>query len=176
MLRTARGDEEAFRLLVARWENQLFAFLYHMVGSVDEAEDLAQDVLLRVYAKADRYRPQGKFPSWLFRIAGNQARSWLRRRRIRRWMHFDLARHDRPDPGLPPDDDLARKQLREAVRRALARLPARQRQAVLLRRYHGLSYLEIAEALGTTRAAVESLLQRAAAALRRDLAREVDLV
>ena len=83
--------------------------------------------------------------------------------------------HDQQSTGNSPERDLERKQLQRLVRRAIGKLPVRQREAVVLRRYQGMSYREIAETLGTTGAAVESLLQRAAAALRKDLAGKVEL-
>ncbi len=175
MARTAEEDTEAFRCLVQQWEQPVFAFLYHMVGSREDAEDLTQETFVRVYTWANRYRPTGRFKSWLFRIAGNLARSSLRRRRLLRWIRFDANAHDRPDPGPRPDAVLATKQRQAAVRAALARLPGRQRQAVILRRYQELSYEEIAETLGTTVAAVESLLQRAAANLRLSLQGKVTM-
>jgi len=169
MQRTAAGDERAFQQLVARWEQPVFAFLMHMLGSVEEAEDLAQDTFVKVYDQAPRYRPEGRFRSWLLRIAGNKARSVLRRRKILRWVPFDLARHDQASSGDDPGRSLERRQTTSQVQAAVAELPERQRAAVVLKRFQGLSYKEIAEVLGTTVPGVESLLQRAAAALRQRL-------
>jgi RNA polymerase sigma-70 factor (ECF subfamily) len=170
MQRTAAGDEVAFQQLVARWEQPVFAFLMHMLGSVEEAEDQAQDVFMKVYDQAGRYRPDGKFRSWLLRIAGNRARSLLRRRKILRWVNFDLTSHDQSAPGDDPMQSLARQETIQQVRAAVATLPERQRAAVVLKRFQGLSYKEIAEVLDTTVPAVESLLMRAADALRQRLA------
>ncbi len=169
MQRTAAGDEQAFQQLVARWQQPVFAFLLHMLGSVEEAQDLAQDTFVKVFDQAGRYRPAGKFRSWLLRIAGNKARSVLRRRKVLRWVNFDVARHDRPAPGDDPGRDLERRETVDQVRAAVAALPERQRAAVVLKRFQGLSYQEIAEVLDTTVPAVESLLQRAAATLRQHL-------
>jgi RNA polymerase sigma-70 factor (ECF subfamily) len=145
-----------------------------MLGDVEEAEDLSQDTFVKVFGQADRYRPEGKFHGWLFRIAGNLARSRLRRRKLVGWLRFDPVVHDRGAGGPGPDDDLAAAERARAVRAALARLPERQRAAVTLHRYQGLKYREIAEVLDTTLPGVESLIQRALAALRRDLAGKVD--
>jgi RNA polymerase sigma-70 factor (ECF subfamily) len=174
MERIAQGDERAFQVLVERWEGPLFAFMARMLGDAAEAEDLAQETFLRVYAQAGRYRAANRFRSWLFRIGGNLARSRLRRRRVLRWVRFEPGLHDRAASGPAPDRALEREEVRSAVQEALDRLPDRQREAVILRRYQGLSYREIASALGTTEAAVESLLQRAAMALRKDLAGRVE--
>jgi len=166
MQSVAAGDEVAFRRLVARWEQPVFRFLVHMLGSVEEAEDLAQDTFLKVWDEARRYRPDGKFRSWLLRIAGNRARSALRRRKILRWVSFDLASHDRSAPDDDPARGLERQETAARVRAAVAALPDRQREAVVLKRFEGLSYKEIAEVMQTTVPGVESLLQRAAAGLR----------
>jgi len=170
MTRVAQGDQEAFRLLVERWEAPVYAFLERMMGSREEALDLSQEAFLRVYAQARRYRPLGQFRSWLFRIAGNLARSGLRRRRIVRWVRFEAPLHDRPAHTATPASDLARAEAQTEVRHALRALPARQREAVLLRHYAELSHREIAASMGTTVPAVESLLQRAMVTLRQRLA------
>jgi RNA polymerase sigma-70 factor (ECF subfamily) len=172
MARGARGDEEAFRLLVVRWERPVFAFLERMLGSREEAQDLGQETFIRMFQQAERYRPSGRFRSWLFRIAGNLARSRLRRRRIVKWVSFEPLLHDRPAADETQEDLVLRNERRRAVREALGRLPERQRQALVLRRYQDLSQEEIAEAMNTTVPAVESLLSRAMVALRMDLTRE----
>jgi len=169
MQRTAAGDEVAFRQLVARWEQPVMAFLVHMLGSVEEAEDLAQDTFLKVYDQAAKYQGAGRFRSWLLRIAGNKARSTLRRRKILRWVNFDLTSHDQAAPGDDPGQSLERQEAVDRVQAAVARLPERQRAAVVLKRFQGLSYQEIADVMDITTPAVESLLQRAAQGLRRQL-------
>ena len=169
MQRIATGDEDALRVLVQRWQRPVYGFLVHMVRSPQEAEDLTQDVFLKVHEQAGRYRAQGKFRSWLMRIAGNAARSVLRRRKIIRWISFDPSKHDRPARGDDPIQRLERDETIAMVQAAIDRLPARQREAVVMRRYQDMSYQEIADALGTTIPGVESLLQRATAALRREL-------
>ncbi len=169
MERIARGDAGAARILVERWERPVFAFVERMVGSREEAQDLSQEVFLRVCASARRYDRKGRFRSWLFRIAGNLARTSLRRRKILRWVPFRPEIHDRKGGGARPDDGVEREEERSRVRAALERLPARQRQAVLLRRFEEMSYREIASTMKISVAAVESLLQRAMKALRAEL-------
>jgi len=170
MRRTAAGEELAFQQLLARWQQPVFSFLAHMLSSVEEAEDMTQETFIKVFAQAGRYRPEGKFRSWVLRIAGNQARSVLRRRRILRWVDFNPAVHDHAATGPNPLQDLARRETSREVQAAVQSLPERQRQAVVLKRWQGLSYQEIAEVLETTVPAVESLLQRAADSLRQRLA------
>ena len=174
MARTARGEEAAFRFLVLRWEADVRAFLIHMLGSLEEAEDLTQDTFIKVFRQSGRYRPEGKFRSWLLRIAGNLARSRLRRRKIVGWLSFDPATHDVADDEPGPDENLDADRRARHVRAALADLPGRQREALTLHRYQGLKYREIAEVMQTTVPGVESLIQRALAALRRDLAGKVE--
>jgi RNA polymerase sigma factor (sigma-70 family) len=169
MARGAAGDHEAFRLLVARWERPVHAFLYRMVGSAEEAQDLGQETFLRVCAGAARYRAEGRFRSWLFRIAGNLARSHLRRRRVLQWLRFDPRQHDREARAPGPERQVERAEACRTLREALARLPHRQRQAVILQHYEGMSYDEIAAAMGTSVSAVHSLLHRGMLGLRREL-------
>jgi RNA polymerase sigma-70 factor (ECF subfamily) len=175
MARGAEGDEEAFRLLVRRWEGPLFAFLGRMTGSPEEAQDLGQETFLRVFREASRYRPQGKFKSWLFRIAGNLARSRLRRRKILEWVGLDRAPAGLASNEEAADVRMERDERRRAVRRALAELPERQRTAVILRRWEEMSVAEIAETLNTSVPAVDALLHRATERLRRTLARKEEL-
>jgi len=169
MERMARGDEEAARLLVRRWEGSVFAFLHRMLGSVEEAQDLGQETFIRVYREAWRYKAEGRFRSWLFRIAGNLARDSLRRRKIVSWVPFIVGAHDKETAGNDPSEGLEREERASKVRSAIAKLPPRQRQAVILRNYQDMSYSEIAETMKVTLPAVESLLQRGMAALRREL-------
>jgi RNA polymerase sigma-70 factor (ECF subfamily) len=171
MQRIATGEETAFRLLVERWERPVHAFLWRMTGSREEAQDLCQDTFVKVHAHARRYQPEGRFKSWLFRIAGNLVRSWARRRKLVGWIAFDRVAHDRPAQEPAPDAGLGRDDTQRVVTEALARLPGRQREAIVLRRFHDLSQQEIAAAMGVSEGAVESLLVRAMQALRKDLAR-----
>ncbi len=171
MARGAAGDDEAFRLLVERWEGVVFSFLLRMLGSRDEAQDLTQETFVRVIGSAGRYRPSGKFHGWLLRIAGNLARSRLRRRRVIRWLSFDAVLVDPPHEGPDALGEIEDRERRLEVRQAVARLPARQREALILKQYHDLKYEEIAQAMGVTTAAVQMLLHRALTALREDLGR-----
>lgn len=166
MAAVARGEEAPFGLLVRRWEGQVRRFLVAMLGSPEEAEDLAQETFIKVFREAGRYRPEGMFRSWLMRIAGNLARSRLRRRKIIGWLPFDASRHDRPAGNPDPQAVLEAGQTTAAVQGALAALPDRQRQALVLHRFAGMKYREIALAMDTTLPGVESLIQRGLSGLR----------
>lgn len=174
MAATATGEEMAFRLLVQRWEGQVKAFLIHMLGSVEEAEDLTQDTFVQVFRKARGYQPEGKFQSWLFRIAGNYARSRLRRRKILGWVSFKPEVHDRSNDLGNPGLDLEQAEAETLLRAAMAGLPERQKQALVLHRFQGLKYKEVAMAMDTTIPGVESLIQRAMAGLKKELAGKVE--
>ncbi|MBK7188937.1 MAG: sigma-70 family RNA polymerase sigma factor [bacterium] len=175
MARTAAGEEAAFRLLVDRWQRDVLAFLIHMTGSRDDAEDLAQETFVRVFRQAGNYRAEGRFRSWLLRIAGNLARSRHRRRRLLKWLPLDTEKHDVASSLPAADRGIEAEQTAQVVRAAIARLPERQRQALVLHRFQGLRYAEVAEAMGTTLPGVESLIQRALAGLRTDLARRGEM-
>lgn len=170
----ARGDQNALRILVERWERIVFAFLVRMLGSPEEAEDLCQETFIKLIGAAGRYEPEDKFRSWLFRIAGNLARGRLRRRRILRWLSLSEAQENIPAAGCDPLESLAGRETTDLVRSAVSRLPERQRQALVLKQYHDLSYREIADAMGVTVSSVQMLLHRAMTALRKDLANRRD--
>lgn len=173
---TAAGDAAAFRLLVERWSPRLLGFATRMLGRRDDAEDVVQETLARAFRAAPRYVAQGNFAAWLFRIAGNLARQELRRRKVRSWLLGTNTVSDAdfveslPAPRcFDPDGPLRDAETRASLARALARLPDRQRQAVLLRHVEGLSLREVAAALGASEHAAESLLARGVAGLRRGL-------
>jgi RNA polymerase sigma-70 factor (ECF subfamily) len=172
MTRVGRGDLAAFRALVDRYQNRLVNVLYQVVGDQSEAEDLAQNVFLKVYKAAGRYRPEAKFSTWLYRIATNTALNALKARRRRPMVSLDeMEEQGRPmnaPAGTPerPDRVLQRLEVVRAVQQALRQLPERQRMAVILHRFEGLSYQEIGEALSVSVDAVDAMLRRAKASLR----------
>jgi RNA polymerase sigma-70 factor (ECF subfamily) len=177
MLRV-RGDEaEAFEELMLRYQNRVVSLLAHITGHRDMAEDLAQDVFLRIYRARKRYVPGSKFSTWLFTIthnvAANAQRSLSRRREV------NLAAKGTADTGavsldsaavaasgLMPTRQLDKLELRDVVNMAVAALNERQREAVLLNKFEHLSYEEIAEVMQLTPSAVKSLLTRARTNLR----------
>ncbi len=178
MSASATGDEAAFRVLVERWERRVLAFFFRSLGSADDAADLAQETFIRLHRAAPTYVSRGRFAPFLFRIAGNLARNEIRRRSVRRlltWgesgvegdedavLSVEAADADRPDIVWTRTRDA------ERVRHALLKLPERQRVAVMLKRFEGFTQDEIAEAMGISVSAVESLLVRGMAALRKGL-------
>ncbi|MBZ0268587.1 sigma-70 family RNA polymerase sigma factor [bacterium] len=168
MIRGAAGDDDSFRILVERWQGRVRGYLARSLGSESEAEDAAQETFAKMCRAAGSYRADGRFASWLFRIAGNLARSRARRRKIVRFIPFDPAKHD--VPAAPHvEQDAGRRELRNALREALDRLPKRQKEAFVLRYDAQMSHSDIARELDTTVSAVETLLHRAKLALRERL-------
>ena len=177
MAAIAQGDTIAFRVLMERWWPRVFAFLVRALAHRSDAEDLTQETFLRLVRAASRYEPEGRFAAWLFRIAGNLARAEMRRRRVRGWLtgvarvQDDAVLESLPAPrAFDPDGPLANAEIRAALAHALARLPERQRLAVLLRYFEDLPLREVAAALGIRERAAESLVARGTARLRRALA------
>ena len=175
MAAIAEGDSTAFSILAKRWERRIYAFAWRSLGSADDARDITQETFIRVFQHAAAYKPGGRFASWLFRIAGNLIRNEVRRRKIRRILSLDFgdeAEHlhsTLADPTPLADAKHEREhQLRE-MHAAILKLPERQRIALLLKRFENLKQSEIAEILEVSEKAVESLLSRAMATLRREL-------
>src|SRR3984893_4843683 len=176
MLRVRDDEAGAFEELVERFQNRLVAVMNHVVGNAEEAEDLAQEVFLRVYRARKNYRPRAKFSTWLFTIANNLALNSLRSRQ--RKPVVPLAVHDsgplgpRPaeqlvhDRGGGPTHRLQQTELAAVIRQALDGLNERQRVAVVLNKFEDMNYAEIAEVMGLTTKAVKSLLSRARENLR----------
>jgi RNA polymerase sigma-70 factor, ECF subfamily len=170
MVRIRDGDMEAFRLLVEMHQARVIGTISKMLGSEAEAEDLAQQVFIRVWKSAPRYQPTAKFTTWLFRITRNLVFNELRRKR-----HFADQPEDAPEPversEREPDRVLLDEELQRAIQEAINQLPESQRIAIILRRYEELPYEEIAKVMGTTVPAVKSILFRARAELRERLAK-----
>jgi RNA polymerase sigma-70 factor (ECF subfamily) len=177
MLRVQRGDPGAFALLVERYWRRVCGRLYRQLGDRGEAEDLTQDVFLRVYRARARYRPRARFTTWLFFIARNVARNALRSRRRRPVVTgggdgpdaVPFLEEMLADTGEGPERPLQRAELASRVRSAVAGLERRQRTAVELFQFDGRSHKQVAEEMATTTKAVKALLARARGRLRERL-------
>jgi RNA polymerase sigma-70 factor (ECF subfamily) len=175
MVRVKEGDGESFALLVERHRTHVVHFLHRMMQNQALAEDLAQEVFLRVY-RSRSYEPTAKFTSWLFRIATNLAlnarrdgRNEVGQERLDREAE-DRSRRQVADTRPTAEQELLCEVRGEEVRRAVAALPGKQRVAVLMHKYEGMRYAEIAEALACSEKAVKALLFRAHETLRGRLA------
>jgi RNA polymerase sigma-70 factor, ECF subfamily len=170
MARIREGDMEALRLLVETHQARIIGTISKMLGSDAESEDLAQQVFIRIWKSAPRYKPTAKFTTWLFRITRNLVFNELRRKR-----HFADQAEETPEPteraDKKPDQVLLGEELQLAIQDAINRLPESQRMAIILRRYEEMPYEEIAKVMGTTIPAVKSILFRARAELRERLAK-----
>lgn len=169
----AKGDAASCRLLMERHLPRMVALARRMLGSQADAEDVAQEVFLRVWTHAERWQPgRAQFGTWLHRVATNLCLDRLRKRRPE---NIDnIPEPVSPDPR--PDENLEHRQLAERVEAALQMLPERQRTAIVLSHYQGLTNIEAAEILEVSVEAVESLLGRARRQLRVTLATEKDEV
>src|SRR5437870_7167515 len=184
MLDVKSGDDSSFELLLRKYRTPVVNFLYRMVRDAATAEDLAQEVFLRVYRARGQYLPTAKFTTWMFRIASNLALNALRDGRYRQMeISIDQSPVDysgdgaSDQPALEIADrqasielELIRRHRADQIRRAVESLPEKQRAAVLLHKYQELDYDEIAGVLGCSESALKSLLFRAYETLRVELA------
>jgi RNA polymerase sigma-70 factor (ECF subfamily) len=176
MLRVRDGDAGCFGALYDRHRAPLVQFLFRKVGSREVAEELAQEVFLRVHLARATYVPTARFTTWLYRIATNRALNWLRdHRREREELRPAEAmlggiRDPRGAEAVPMEERIDRERARRRLREAIDRLPGRQREVVRMRAYQDLEHVEIARAIETSSLAVRSLLCRAQSALRSRLA------
>jgi len=175
----ARNDiQGAFEALVERYQNRLVGILFHMVGSKEEAEDLCQEVFLRIYKARKGYRPRAKFSTWLFTIANNLALNHLRRKGRNKGLPLGDATGSQPISPVAkhlagregtPSSQMRQAELTDLVRDALGTLNEDQKMAVLLNKFEDMSYAEIAAVMGRSPEAIKSLLARARNQLREQL-------
>ena len=179
MGRAATGDHQAFEELVQRHQHAVVGTVAKMLGNPSEAEDIAQQVFVRLWKSAPRYKPSAKFTTFLFTITRNLVFNETRRKQRRKEHSLDEQEDDwhqqlAEEKTDQPDAQLLQSELRSAVDRAIARLPEKQRLAVVLRRYEQMPYEEIADVLDLSVSAVKSQLFRARAALRDSLQQFLD--
>jgi len=176
MLRVKEGDNGAFGALLERHRASVVYFLYRSVQNYAVAEELAQEVFLRVYRSRNTYQPTARFTTWLYRIATHLALNWIRDRRKERFQErlddHSLERPARQVSDRRPSTEhvLVSQVALDEVRRAVASLPERQRSAVVMHKYEELGYSQIAKLLSCSESAVKSLLFRAHEMLRARLA------
>jgi RNA polymerase sigma-70 factor (ECF subfamily) len=174
--RSIRGDAESFNQLILRWERPIYALAYRTIGREEDARDVCQETFLRAFRALPAFRGQAKFSSWLYRIALNLCRDWMRRERRVPVVQapegvdlLDLAAER--EPSEPIEELVARKDLTKLVERVMARLPEEQRTAIVLKEYHGLTFQEIADVVGCPLSTVKTRLYQGLTVLRRELAK-----
>jgi len=174
--RSTGGDLDAFNQLVVRWERPIFALAYRVIGREEDARDVCQDTFLRAYRALGGFKGQAKFSSWLYRIALNLCRDWIRRERRTPVAQapegvdlIELAGETSPSDSV--EELVARREIGRAVARAMADLPEEQRTAIILKEYHGLTFQEIADMLECPLSTVKTRLYQGLSVLRRQLAR-----
>ena len=177
MLRVRDGDTASFGLLLERHRIPVIHFVYRMIQNQAVAEELAQEVFLRVYRSRATYEPTAKFTTWLFRITTHLALNWIRdQKNERRQQSLDsetpegMAPLQVADLGPNVEQSMVRSARMDEIRRAIAALPDKQRAAVMMHKYQEMDYSQIAGVLHCSESAVKSLLFRAYESLRAKLA------
>jgi RNA polymerase sigma-70 factor (ECF subfamily) len=178
MLRVKAGDQTAFEYLVGKYRRPMLSFMYRMARNSAIAEDLAQEVFLRVYRSRETYEPSAKFSTWLYRIATNLAVNHARDTRHERpEVQVSLDEPDEesgatlelPDAALNAEQQIMRRERLRAIRKKIEALPEQQRLAVIMHKYQQMDYKQIAEVLKKSESATKSLLFRAYETLREQL-------
>jgi RNA polymerase sigma-70 factor (ECF subfamily) len=178
MLQVKAGNDSAFEYLVQKYRRPMLSFMYRMAHNSAVAEDLAQEVFLRVYRSRENYEANAKFTTWLYRIASNLAVNHARDTRHQRpenTVSLDEPDQDTgltmdlPDASLTAEDMIVKRERLAAIRKRVQALPERQRVAVIMHKYQQMDYRQIAEILKLSESAIKSLLFRAYETLRGQL-------
>ncbi len=176
MLRVKKGDLDAFNALITRYRNPVINTLCRITGVYDDAEDLAQEVFLRVYRSRKTYKAKARFTTWLFRIVRNIASNAVRDRNRRGKIQVLSGGLDKittirisasTQPG--PEEIVSGRDLQERLKKALTRLSFSQRTAIVLSRLEGMSYAEVADIMENSEGAVKMLVSRAKKILAKEL-------
>jgi len=175
--RSQGGDVESFNQLILRWERPIYALAYRVIGRDEDARDVCQETFLRAFRALPGFRGQAKFSSWIYRIALNLCRDWIRRQRrapvsqIPEDMDLgELAAQ--PGASETVEDLVIRRQLTGLVESAMSTLPEEQRTAIILKEYHGMTFQEIADLQGCPLSTVKTRLYQGLSVLRKRLEEE----
>jgi RNA polymerase sigma-70 factor, ECF subfamily len=172
--RCVGGDNESFNQLILRWERPIYALAYRVIGREDDARDVCQETFLRAFRALRGFKGQAKFSSWLYRIALNLCRDWVRKEMRTPVVPvpegLELVDLAVPDPTLESAEDaVVRNDMSRLVARAMGRLSEDQRAAIILKEYHGMTFQEIADLLGCPLSTVKTRLYQGLTVLRRQL-------
>jgi RNA polymerase sigma-70 factor (ECF subfamily) len=175
--RSRGGDVDSFNQLILRWERPIYALAYRVIGREEDARDVCQETFLRAYRSLAGFKGQAKFSSWLYRIALNLCRDWIRRQRRAPVSQFPedidiLEAAAATEPTESIEDLVARRELSAVVEEAMAQLPEEQRTAIILKEYHGMTFQEIADLQGCPLSTVKTRLYQGLSVLRRQLERQ----
>lgn len=160
------GDQNAFKQLFEQYQHLVFNICYRMSTNREDAEDITQDVFIKIYRSIEKFRGDAKLSSWIYRIAVNTCLKRERRKKLENWISLDFLFQDEgkfqpPSPDKTADQQLEISEKEHIVQNAINQLPARQKTALILHRYENLSYQDIAAVMEISLSAVESLLHRA---------------
>ncbi len=179
--RAQGGDVESFNQLIVRWERPIYALAYRVIGREEDARDVCQDAFLRAYRALPGFKGQAKFSSWLYRIALNLCRDWIRRQRRAPVQQLpedteasELAGETGPVESI--EELVARRELTAIVEEAMSVLSEEQRTAIILKEYHGMTFQEIADMQGCPLSTVKTRLYQGLSLLRRRLEKQGQLV
>ena len=172
--RSRGGDLDSFNQLILRWERPIYALAYRVIGREEDARDVCQETFLRAFRALPGFKGQAKFSSWLYRIALNLCRDWIRRQRRAPTVQLpegvdptELASERGPIESI--EDLVSRRELSAVVEEAMALLPEEQRTAIVLKEYHGMTFQEIADLQGCPLSTVKTRLYQGLSVLRRHL-------
>lgn len=169
MQKAGSGDRTAFKQLVQKHQRTVTGIIYRYTGNHNEVEDLAQDIFLKIYKAANSYVPRAQFKTWLYKVVANHCLNFFRSQKRKAFISSLDQSSEEYNPHIQrteeqqkqPELILQQQELHTALKSALSELPERQRMAIILHRFEGLSYKEIATVMGSSLSAVESLIFRA---------------
>jgi RNA polymerase sigma-70 factor, ECF subfamily len=176
--RSKTGDVDSFNQLVKRWERPIFALAYRTLGREEDARDVTQETFLRAFRALSGFKGDAKFSSWLYRIALNLCRDWMRKERraplVAVSEDVDVEQMAAAQGPVETVEDLAaRAELHREVAKAMERLPAEQRQAIILKEYHGLTFQEIADLMKCPLSTVKTRVYQGLSTLRKQLGEQM---
>ena len=176
--RSKTGDIDSFNQLVKRWERPIFALAYRTLGREEDARDVTQETFLRAFRALSGFKGDAKFSSWLYRIALNLCRDWMRKERraplmaVPEGVDVEQLAAER-GPVETVEDLAARSELTREVAKAMELLPAEQRQAIILKEYHGLTFQEIADLMKCPLSTVKTRVYQGLSTLRKQLGEQM---
>ena len=176
--RSKTGDTESFNQLVRRWERPIYALAYRTLGREEDARDVTQETFLRAFRALSGFKGDAKFSSWLYRIALNLCRDWIRKERraplvsVPEGVEVEEMAAER-GPTESVEDLAARAEMGREVAKAMGHLPPEQRQAIILKEYHGLTFQEIADLMRCPLSTVKTRVYQGLSTLRKQLGEQM---